>query len=323
MTLDDSRPSAPLDALRARAHMLERLRQWFRGNGVLEVDTPALSHAAVTDVHLASVPAEVAGIGCMYLHTSPEYAMKRLLAAGIGDCYQVCHVYRDGEAGCHHNPEFTMVEWYRIGFDVSRLMDDVDSLARAVLAGVRELGPAERVTYRDAVRHLAGIDPMRDDSAAIAASLERHGVACPETAGTDRDALLDLLVATVVGPRLGRERPCFIHDYPATQAALARIRPGEFPVAERFELYIDGIELANGFHELGDGTEQRGRFEADLAERARRGLPAVPVDGRFLRALDEGFPDCAGVALGFDRLVMVARRASSLADVMAFPVDRA
>jgi lysyl-tRNA synthetase class 2 len=249
--------------------------------------------------------------------------MKRLLAAGIGDCYQVCHVYRDGESGRHHNPEFTMIEWYRLGFDSSRMMEDVDSLVRTMLAGERALGPAERITYRDAVIEQAGVDPMRDGAATIAAALERHGVPNPAMTGVDRDALLDLLVGTVVGPRLGRERPCFVHDYPASQAALARIRPGEFPVAERFELYLDGIELANGFHELGDGTEQRGRFEADLAERARRGLPAVPVDARFLDALDSGFPDCAGVALGFDRLLMVALGATSLAEVMAFPSDRA
>lgn len=319
----DWRPSAPPAVLHQRARMLAAARGHFAGAGVLEVETPLLSAAAVTDLHLGSVPAEVAGQGRMYLHTSPEYAMKRLLAAGIGDCYQVCRVFRDGERGDLHNPEFTMIEWYRLGFDAMRLMDDVEALVARMLAGIRSLATAERVTYREAVRDLAGIDPMTAGEDQLAGALAARGVHLPASLHGDRDALLDLLVSTVVGPRLGVERPTFVHDYPASQAALARIRPGEYPVAERFELYLDGIELANGFHELGDATEQRARFEADLAARAARGLPAPPLDERFLAALAQGLPDCAGVALGFDRLVMAGLGLATLDQAMAFTIERA
>jgi lysyl-tRNA synthetase class 2 len=317
---DDWRPTAPPGALRARAAMLARIRAHFAAAGVLEVETPTLSRGAVTDVHLASVPAEVAGLGRMYLHTSPEYAMKRLLAAGIGDCYQVCRVYRDGEAGRWHNPEFTLVEWYRVGLDAAALMDDVEALVRHALAPHRELAPFERVTYREAVRRHGGVDPLAARPEDVAAALARHGVEAPRA---ELDELLDLLVSAVVGPALGRDGGAFVCDYPASQAALARLKPADPTVAERFELYLDGIELANGFHELADAREQRARFAADLAERARRGLPAPPVDERFLSALAAGIPDCSGVALGFDRLVMVALGLDSLAGAMAFPADRA
>ncbi len=316
----DWRPTAPHGVLRARAAMLARIRAHFAATGVLEVETPTLSRAAVTDVHLASVPAEVAGLGRMYLHTSPEFAMKRLLAAGIGDCYQVCRVYRDGESGRWHNPEFTMVEWYRVGLGAEALMDDVEALVRAALAPHRELAPFERVTYRDALRRHGGVDPLAAPLEAITAALARHGVEAPPA---QRDELLDLLVSAVGGPALGQATATFVCDYPASQAALACLKPSDPAVAERFELYLDGVELANGFHELADAREQRVRFEADLAERARRGLPSPAVDERFLAALAAGIPDCSGVALGFDRLVMAALGLESLAVAMAFPVERA
>lgn len=316
-------PSASLDTLRLRAGMLARVRGYFAAEGVVEVETPLLSRATVTDVHLESVPAAVAGIGPMYLHTSPEYAMKRLLAAGLGDCYQVCHVFRDGERGSRHNPEFTMIEWYRLGLDASGLMDDVEALVAQVIGDLRPLPDAERLTYRDAVRSLCGIDPMTSTAGELSGALRAHGIDAPPAVLGDRDALLDLLVSTVAGPRLGRSRPTFIYDYPASQAALARIRHGDVPVAERFELYLDGIELANGFHELGDATEQRRRFDADLAQRAATGKPSRPVDERLLAALAHGLPDCAGVALGFDRLVMTALGLDTIDQAMAFTSDRA
>ncbi len=321
MTAADWRPTASVATLRARAMMLGRMRAFFAAGGVLEVETPHLSRAAVSDLHLASVPARVTGVGDAYLHTSPEYPMKRLLAAGVGDCYQVCRVFRDGERGRFHNPEFTMVEWYRVGLDAAGLMDDVERLLTHALEGIRRLGSAERCTYRDAVRSHAGIDPMVADGERILGALRGHHVPLP--AERDRDGLLDLLVSAVVGPKLGRQRPTFITDYPASQAALARIRPGEFPVAERFELYLDGVELANGFHELADAGEQRARFESDLAARRLLGLPTPPIDERFLASLEHGLPDCSGVALGFDRLAMVALGLDSLEAAMAFTIDRA
>lgn len=321
MTAADWRPTASAATLRARALMLGRIRAHFAEERVVEVETPLLSRAAVSDVHLASVPARVEGVGEVFLHTSPEYAMKRLLASGLGDCYQVCRVFRDGERGRFHNPEFTMVEWYRVGLGADDLMDDVERLLARALAGIRPLGPADRCTYRDAVRKHAGVDPMVADGEELLTALHEQHVAVP--AHADRDELLDLLVSAVVGPRLGRQGPTFIVDYPPSQAALARVRTGDFPVAERFELYVDGVELANGFHELADAREQRSRFECDLAERRRRGLATPPLDERFLASLAHGLPDCSGVALGFDRLVMVALGLDSMEAAMAFTIDRA
>jgi lysyl-tRNA synthetase class 2 len=323
MSPADWQPTATLEVLRLRAAMLTRIRGYFAEQGVIEVDTPLLSRAAATDVHLESVGAEVAGIGRMYLQTSPEYPMKRLLAAGLGDCFQACHVFRDGERGSRHNPEFTMIEWYRLGFDAPRLMDDVEALLARAAAGLRSFPRAERITYREAVLEHAGTDPMTATGTELRATLSRLGVDVPASASQDRDALLDLLVSTGVGPQLGRTAPTFLHDYPASQAALARIRPGEFPVAERFELYVDGVELANGFHELADPAEQRRRFESDLDQRSRRGQPSRPLDERFLASLRQGLPECAGVALGFDRLVMTALSLDSLDEVMAFPIELA
>jgi lysyl-tRNA synthetase class 2 len=315
---------------------------------VLEVETPCLGAAAVTDPHLHSLATRLGAGGAggpertLYLQTSPEYAMKRLLAAGSGPIYQLARAFRDGEAGRRHNPEFTLLEWYRPGFDHHRLMDEVEELLAATLGdeglgerpideGTGRAGPAERLTYAEAFRRHAGVDPFADPVARLAdAARAAAGGAVPEL-GDDRDAWLALLMATVVERRLGwdgdRARPTFVHDFPASQAALARVREplpeGGPAIAERFELFVAGIELANGFHELADPAEQRRRFERDLARRRAAGLPEPPIDERLLTALDAGLPDCAGVALGFDRLVMLAAGARSIEEVLAFPIDRA
>ncbi|MGB6355534.1 MAG: EF-P lysine aminoacylase EpmA [Steroidobacteraceae bacterium] len=316
------RPTASLSALRRRAQMLAAAREFFAERAVLEVETPQLSAAAVSDPQIESLATQVAGIAApAYLCTSPEYAMKRLLAAGSGDIYQICKVFRDGERGRWHNPEFTLVEWYRLGFDDAALMSEVETLVGRLLQPHRRLEPAERLSYAAALRLHAGVDAHRSSDEELSAAARRHGVEC--RAELDRDAKLDLLMGLIVGPRLGRERPCFICDYPASQAALARLKPGTPAVAARFELYVDGIELANGFHELANGTEQRARFEADLALRRARGQSEPPLDERLLAALAAGIPDCAGVALGFDRLVAVALGVPSLAEAMAFTIDNA
>jgi len=306
--------------------MLERIRAFFSARGVLEVETPALSRAATTDLHLASFATSYhgPGPGALYLHTSPEFPMKRLLAAGSGPIYQVCKVFRDSEAGRLHNPEFTLVEWYRTGFDHRVLMDETLTLVTQLLDGLRSLAPAEKLSYREAFERYAGIDPFTADAAAFAAGARRHGLQAPDgMPHDDADPWCDLLLTHVVEPQLGRGRLTALYDYPASQATLARIRPGNPPVAERFEIYLDGIELANGFHELGDAAEQRARFERDLARRKAQGLPAMPMDEHLLAALEAGLPDCAGVALGFDRLVMLAAGAGSIQDVLAFPIERA
>jgi lysyl-tRNA synthetase class 2 len=313
------RPTATLDALRARAAVLAATRRFFDERGVLEVETPALSAAAVTDLHLHSVACrlDLDDRRPRYLQTSPEYAMKRLLAAGSGAIYQICKVFRDGERGRRHNPEFTMLEWYRPGFDHHRLMDEVDELLQAVLG----VAAGERISYADAFRRHAGVDPHAASDGELRSRVAALGVAGVEE--LDRDDLLNLLLSHVVEPRLGAGRPSFLFDYPASQAALARVRAGDPPVAERFEVFLDGLELANGFHELADPGEQRRRFEADLDERRRRGLPEVAIDERLLAALASGLPDCAGVALGVDRLVMLKIGFRDIADVIAFPIELA
>ena len=302
--------------------MLASARDFFARRGVLEVETPLLSAAAVSDPQLESLATRIAGLPSeFYLHTSPEYAMKRLLAAGSGDIYQICKVFRDAERGRWHNPEFTMIEWYRLGFNDAALMDEVEALVAQLLAPQRPLEAAERLSYSAALERHAGVDAHRSSDAELSAAAQAHGIVCD--ARLDRDATLDLLMGLVVGPKLGRDRPCFICDYPASQAALARVKPGLPAVAARFELYLDGVELANGFHELQDAAEQRRRFNQDLKVRAERGLPLRPLDERLLAALEAGLPECAGVALGFDRLVALALSADALAGALAFTIDGA
>ena len=248
--------------------------------------------------------------------------MKRLLAAGSGPIYQIARVFRREEAGRHHNPEFSMIEWYRPGWDHLRLMDEVEALLRH--AGVPDGPRWERLTYREAFLRHAALDPF-------GASLEQLRQACAarldlsaDLAGeTSRDVYLDLLMSALVGPRLGLGAPTFLHDFPASQAALARVRSDDPPVAERFELFWNGIELANGFHELTDAAEQRRRFEQDRARRLEQGREAPPHDTRLIQALEAGMPQCAGVALGLDRLLMLMLGLPALADVLAFDAERA
>jgi lysyl-tRNA synthetase class 2 len=318
--LSSWRPTAAHAALRRRAAMLARVREFFAARGVLEVDTPILSAAGVTDPQIESLVTRVGGMaGRFFLSTSPEFPMKRLLAAGSGDIYQVCKVFRDAERGRWHNPEFTLLEWYRLDFDDAALMTEVEVLIRELLAPGRSLEPAERLTYAQALERYAGVDPHAAADDELERAAARLGIAC-ETR-LDRDAKLDLLMALAVGPKLGRERPCFICDYPASQASLARLKPGVPRVAARFELYLDGIELANGFHELSNADEQRERFTRDLAVRRARAQPLPPVDERLLAALAAGIPNCAGVALGFDRLVALALGATQLSQAMAFSIE--
>ena len=313
-------PTAALGALRERASMLAAARRFFAERGVLEVETPIVSGAAVTDPHIESLVTQLRGrTDPAYLASSPEFAMKRLLAGGSGDIYQICKAFRDGESGRWHNPEFTLIEWYRLGFDDAALMREVEALICCLLAPYRSLAPAEHLSYAGALERHAGISLKDASDSDLAACAGRHGIVCE--ADLDRDAKLDLLMGFVVGPKLGRGAPSFICDYPASQAALARLKPGS--VAARFELYLDGIELANGFHELADGAEQRARFLNDLALRRERGQMTPPLDENLLAALAAGMPDCAGVALGFDRLAAVALGAAQLAEVMSFSIDNA
>ncbi len=283
-----------------------------------------MTSAAVTDPHIETYRVDDPQHGkSRYLHTSPEFAMKRLLATGSGSIYQVCKVFRQGEVGRRHNPEFTLLEWYRLGFDHQQLMTEVDELVRELLAGALTLGNTQRLAYRDAFVQYADVDPHTASINQLQQEIKAQGIDVTGLNHTDKDAWLDVLMTHVIEPALPRDCPLFIYDYPASQAALARIRPEDPPVAERFELYINGMELANGFHELSDAQEQRRRFETDNKVRQAAGLAAMPLDEHFLAALEAGLPDCAGVALGLDRLVMLAAGANSISEVLTFDAEQA
>ena len=318
--MNDWRPTASLEALKLRAELLAKLRQFFAARNILEVDTPALSPSGATDRHIQSFRVEDGRRGDLYLHTSPEFPMKRLLASGSGDIYQVCKVFRCGEAGRMHNPEFTMVEWYRVGFDHHQLMAEVAELIGVLLP---ELDPPEYLTYQEAFQMHAGFDVHKAGRRDCILALTRDGRHVPAEDQLDYDGWLDMVAGDLVYPALGKGRLTFIYNYPESQAALARVWPSEPPVAERFEAFVDGVELVNGFHELADAAEQGRRFAQDRTYRKSHCLMDVPRDERLLAALGHGLPDCAGVALGFDRLLMIAAGAESLEEVIAFPHDRA
>lgn len=321
----DWRPGASLETLKLRAGTLDRVRAFFSDRRVMEVETPLLAAAGVTDPHLENLrtecrlPGRAAPVP-LYLQTSPEYAMKRLLAAGAGPIYQITRAFRDGEAGRLHNPEFTLLEWYRPGFDMHDLMAEVEDL----LAWLLGTDFCDRTTYAAAFVKHAGFDPQLISDDELRESMRQLGLNASAAERWGRDDCLDWALSEIVAPRLGVERPLFLCHFPAGQSSLARIISDENPpVAARFELFINGIEIANGFEELCDAGELRLRFEADNRARRARGLEAAPIDERLLAALEHGLPACAGVALGFDRLVMVAARCGRLDEVMAFDTSHA
>lgn len=323
-------PSASVDALRLRAELYACIRGFFAERGVLEVETPILSASGNTDPNIASFALDfdgprAAGAARRWLRTSAEFPLKRLLAAGLGDCYELGRVFRNGEAGGRHNPEFTMLEWYRVGWDHHRLMDETVALVRRALALVGQQASVRSMTFRALYLEALDIDPLRADLAALRAPLAAIRI---DPAGLSRDDWLDLLMTHCIQPALPAGQILLLHDYPASQCALARVRAGragsdEPPVAERFELYLGPLELANGYHELTDAAEQRCRFDNDLRVRCERGVAEPAIDTQLLAALAAGLPACAGVALGIDRLLMAMLGTPRIADVLAFPFDRA
>ncbi|MFD1008842.1 elongation factor P--(R)-beta-lysine ligase [Oceanisphaera ostreae] len=317
-------PTASLAQLQKRAQLLALIRGFFAERQVLEVDTPTMASAGVTDVHLENFRTHFVGPGMangleLYLQTSPEFHMKRMLAAGYGAIYQIAKAYRNEESGRLHNPEFTMLEWYRPGFDHHQLMDEMADLLQLVL----HTDQPTRTTYQQVFNDILSVCPLTASLNTLRQAGLGLGADDLLARETDRDTILQLLFALGVEPKIGQTTPCFVYDFPASQAALARISPADTRVAERFEVYFKGIELANGFNELSDASEQRRRFERDNQERAARGLVTRPIDEYLLAALTCGLPDCAGVALGIDRLVMLAVGAERLEQVIAFPVTRA
>ncbi|MBW4967929.1 elongation factor P--(R)-beta-lysine ligase [Pseudoalteromonas sp. CR1] len=317
-------PSADIKTLKQRADILRTIREFFHVRNVMEVETPSLSAVSVTDVHLASFSTSFVGPGHagglpLYLQTSPEFAMKRLLAAGSGAIFQLCKAFRNEEAGSHHNPEFTMLEWYRPGFDEFALMNEMDELIQCIL----DVESATRITYQDVFTQVLGLDPLTASLEQLKALACEHGFADIAKNETNKDTLLQLLFCMKVEPSIGQTKPCFVYHFPASQAALAQICEHDNRVAGRFELYYKNMELANGFNELTNAKEQAKRFDEDNQYRAAHGLNHVPMDTRLIGALEHGLPKCAGVAMGIDRLVMLATNKDKIKDVIAFDVDRA
>ena len=316
-------PTAGLPAIKARAELLSQIRQFFADRDVLEVETPLLSHGTVTDVYID-------GFSCqfdfsqsgqpqsLYLQTSPEYAMKRILSMYSCSIFQICKAFRHEGEGRWHNPEFTMLEWYRVGFDHHQLMNEVDSLLQVVLA----CGSADRYTYQSLFIRFLGIDPLVTSSAQLNKLMSDHKI---DVFGDDidDDSKLQLLFSEVIEPQIGADVPCFVYDFPASQASLAKLNDADNRVADRFEVYYKGCELANGFNELQRADEQSRRFIKDNEQRQVQGLPVRPIDNHLLDALDNGLPQCAGVALGVDRLLMLKTGAARIEEVLSFPVSRA
>ncbi|OEF22748.1 elongation factor P--(R)-beta-lysine ligase [Vibrio rumoiensis] len=317
-------PSASILQLRQRAQLIASIRQFFAEREVLEVDTPAMSHATVTDIHLHTFKTEFIGPDFahgkqVYLMTSPEFHMKRLLAAGSGSIYQINKAFRNEENGRYHNPEFTMLEWYRVGFDHHDLMAEMDALLQQVL----DCQPCEKMTYQDAFLQVLKVCPLEGSMQQlkqVAATLGLADIAEPEQ---DRDTLLQLLFSIGIEANIGQQVPVMVYDFPASQAALAKINQTDPRVADRFEVYFKGLELANGFHELDNSKEQLSRFERDNQQRVEMGLSPQPIDYHLIAALEAGLPQCAGVALGIDRLIMLAIGCDHIDQVTAFPFPRA
>jgi lysyl-tRNA synthetase class 2 len=313
------RPAASHDVLKARARMLQGIRAFFMAREVREVETPVFSQAGNTDPSITPVAATING-NPGFLQTSPEFPMKRLLAAGSGDIYQICKAFRDSESGRYHNPEFTLLEWYRLGFDHHRLMDEVIQLIREVGGSEASQLQVETYAYHALFLRSLGLDVLSASDAVLEALAQARGVhpGCPLA----RDAWLDLLLSHCITSRFPADQLTVIVDYPATQAALARLN-ADGVTAARFEIYWGGVELANGYHELLDGDEQRQRLQQEARKRAEHHLPAIRQDEHFLQAVEAGLPDCAGVALGLDRLLMKLIGADHIDEVIAFPFARA
>lgn len=316
----DWQPQATLAVLRQRAALLAQVRAFFNKRGLLEVETPVLAHAGAADAQLSQFLVNDAVHGPLYLQTSPEYAMKRLLLAGIGSIFQITKAFRQGEVGRRHNPEFTLVEWYALGYTHEQLIDETCALIQELVP--RLAREARSVSYRDAFLSTIGIDPLKDPTETLQKKAHTHIPSAKNLLLSDRNELLDLLMSQAVAPTFTDESLTVITDYPASQAALARINSRG--LADRFEIYCGSLELANGFYEAIDSAEYSHRFHREALIRQDRGLPPIPTDVRLLAALAEHpLPECAGVALGFDRVVMLASCVDHIKETLAFTIDRA
>lgn len=318
-------PSCSLERLRLRSAVLHTIRQFFADRDVLEVETPLLSHTVGTDPQLDffttryGLPPQPT----LFLQTSPEFAMKRLLAAGSGSIYQICKAFRNGESGRFHNPEFTLLEWYRVGFTLIDLMQEIAELITLLFAG-KGLGPVQRIAYQTVFRQQTGLDPLAFCFDTYCAYAKANG--WPEAAalcGRDHALWLDFIFSHQIQPQLGDHALCLVYGYPAWLSSLARLNAENPNVTDRVELFINGVELGNGYYELSDAAEQRRRFDDEISVRKQRSLPEPVKDQRLLAALTAGLPDCAGIAIGLDRLLMLLSDSAAIDEVLAFPIARA
>lgn len=316
-------PTLTWQNAKKRAEVIHQIRAFFYQKSVVEVETPLLSRGTVTDKYLDAFTTKSISSHnseSYYLQTSPEFAMKRLLAAGYKDVYQLGKAFRDEEPGRYHNPEFTILEWYRIEFDHVDLMQEVDAFLQQVIG----CEPADKISYQMLFIQTIAIDPLKSSTEQLKTALVKQGIQGDWIATeTDKDTLLQVLFSECIEAELAQDKPCIVYDFPASQASLAKISNKNRAVAERFEVYYKGIELANGFHELCDPVEQRKRFERDNQQRVENGKHAKPIDERFIQALEAGLPKCSGVALGIDRLMMIALELEHIEQSICFMFDNA
>lgn len=317
---DDFRPTASFESLKQRAAIVRTIRAFFDERGYTEVQTPLLSHDIVVDAHLEPFTVD-SDYGTLYLQTSPEFAMKRLLCDGVDAIYQICHAFRQGEVGARHNPEFTMLEWYKVGDTYHDQMTFTEHLVRTVLHNAVSTENFPRTTYDDAFRRVVGTSVLNLAAEQLTNIAAEHNVHLPESLDrTNVDDVLNVILSELIEPTLGATQPEFLMDYPATQSALARVRNDNPPVAERFELYYRGIELCNGYQELTDADELTRRNAIQNELRKANGTQPLPSDSRLLTAMRSGLPECSGVALGVDRLIAIALGLERLDQTWAFPI---
>ncbi len=320
-------PSCPLEHLRLRAQMLAAIRRFFDERGLLEVETPLLCRATGTDPQLDffssqfNLPPHQHNL---FLQTSPEFAMKRLLAAGSGSIYQICKAFRNGEAGRFHNPEFTMLEWYRLGYDLPQLMAEVADLLQHLLLPLQPSLMLTQISYQQLFQDSTGLEPFSFDVDSYQAYAVANGFTeAINLCGDDHAVWLDFIFSHCVQPNMANHTIYLVHGYPAIQSSLARLALDDPRISERFEVFVNGVELGNGYFELSDPLEQSARFDREIAYRASQGLPAVCKDELLLDALQSGLPDCSGVAIGLDRLLMIATDSKSIDRVLAFSIKNA
>jgi lysyl-tRNA synthetase class 2 len=313
--------------MRLRAQLLADIRQFFSSRTVLEVETPVLSHSSGTDPQLdffttdyCSPPLEEA----LFLQTSPEFAMKRLVAAGSGSIYQIAKAFRNGESGRFHNPEFTLLEWYRVGFSLTQLMDEIAELLAVLFNDHGALSPAQRFSYQDIFQRYTGLNPLEFSyKSCCDYAQNNHAPEAMEICGYDHSLWLDFIFTHYVQPYLGESAVCMVYGYPACQSSLARINERNSQVSDRVEVFINGIELGNGYYELTDAKEQGRRFDSEQAIRQQRNRPVAVKDKHLIGALEVGLPECSGMAIGLDRLLMLLSNSSTINDVLNFPISRA